>query len=492
MKTKRILAFIIALIMAFSLFSCSKGEDGKDGGSTLDIAGAENLDSAPAVWSDTTVVTENMYVYFYNVYYRYYLETNRESLEFIGLDPSKSLSEQKHSEEYNWQQYMTIQVYQQLREMIALADAAKAESMTLDEAELEKVEAEVKKLEETAASYGADIGTFLEKSYGKGVTIDVVRSATQLRALANKYYNKLMEGYTFTEEECLAEYEASRESFVHFDYIKVTVLPEDAPALTATTDKDSFISAMRTIITKRNFLDDYDRFSDTIEQQVKKKQYFRADYDPNSEFSQWVVDEARKAYDIYTKTESTGNITVAMILPASGPGAVSEVVYRDDVPLKNVMYMVFADSQGTSGVTKANTIYKNWQENPTAERFEELCDEYSGGKAENVARHQFNDQVDEWVFAEGRAEGDCTVLETEGGAYLLYVMADGEPSWLTDVKESLRGKAYDADMETIIDTYTTQYAADFIYNVVEVRVVEPSVTDTGAATEDTSAAAQAQ
>ena len=463
MKIRRILAFVLAVVMLLSLCACSKSGKDKNKDNTVD--------SPAAVWSENTIVTENMFTYFYNAYYRYYLETNSASLVYLGLDPSQSLSAQKQSNEYTWQQYFTIQVYSQLREMIALADSAKAEKFKLSKDDRKLIDEEMKNFDDIAKNSGyPSTEEYLKAAYGENVTIEAVRAATELRTLANRYYKKLSEGYTFTDKECTAYYEKQKNSFIHYDYIKITVPADEVETFTSATDEESFVSAVRASITKNNFSGDYDRFADKIEEQVKKKYYYRADYDPNYEVSKWAVEEERKPYDVHTKTESTGNVTVSMILPTTDPGAINEVLYRDDLPLKNLMYIPFADSEGTTGATKAESIYKNWKEKGTQKRFEELCKEYNGDTAENIIKGAFTEKVNEWIFADGRKAGDCKVIEAEGGAYLIYMLEDGDPSWLAEVRNALFSEAYETDMEKMLKKYPTEYNGDFIYNIVEVSV----------------------
>lgn len=473
MKFRRIIAFVLAALMLLSVFGCTKAEN-KNKGSK-----GEDGDAA-AVWSDTTVITRDMFTYFFNGYYRYYLESNSSHLNSLGLDPSKALSSQKYNDEYNWQQYFVLQVYRQLREMIALADAAKEEGLKLSKEDKKEIKEQISAYDELAKQQNKKVADYIVEVYGKGVTKDTMEDALTVRYLANKYYTKLTESYSYTEDECLEYYNKNSNSFVHFDYLKLTVPPEDEETLTSCTDKESFIDAMRKIITKNNFINDYDRFADTIEAQLKKKQYYRADYDKGSDFCKWVVDEERKPYDIYTKKESTGNITVCMILPTTDEGAVNEIVYRDDMPLKNLKYMVFEDGEGTAGKIKAESIYKNWQEKGTLERFDELIKEYDGSTVENIARGEFTESISEWVFAEGRKAGDTGIVEVDGGAYLIYMLEDGEPSWITDVKAALAEEQYAEDMNRIMDEHPTEYDGDFVYSIVEVRA-QSAAADTTAA-----------
>ncbi len=452
--------------MLLSLFGCVKKESGNKGVKDPDVA----------VWSETTEVSKEMFVYFYNAYYRYFIEEYNSNLPSLGLDPTKSLSSQRQSENYTWQQYFVIQVYDQLREMVALADAAKADKIKLSKDDKEDIKKQLSLYETYAKDAGVTVDEYVETAFGSGVTLKVMEKAFELRFLANRYYKNLYDGYEFSDDECLAYYEKNSDGFIHYDYIKITVYKEDVPMFEECTDEASFVEAVRKAITQNNFLGDYDRFKDTIEAQVKRKFYYRASHDPNYNLSQWAVDPERKAYDIYQKTESSGNVTVAMILPTDEPGAINEVLYRDDLPLKNLKYIVFADGEGTEGKVKAESIYKNWLENPTAERFDELVAKYEGGIAENVARGDFNDEVNTWVFSQDRKVGDCGIVEVDGGAYLLYVLEDGVPSWLKDVRESMKEEQYEKDLKKIIEKHPTEYNPEVVYNIVEVKVKEAETT----------------
>lgn len=461
MNIKKITVILLAFLTVFSLFGCSDKKEEE-----------EEYVSAPAVWSAQTVVTQDMFIYYYNGYYRYYLESNSDNLGSLGLDPSKALSAQQQSEEYTWQQYITLQVYRQLREMIALVDAAKAEGMELTDEDNEAIDSQVAAYDEMAAEAQMSTADYIEKVYGKGVTKDVMRESVSLKFLANKYYEKLWAGYTYTDEECLSYYEEHREDFLHFDYISATVPAEEADAITSATDEESFISALRESITRTTFMDDYDRFKNSIEDQLTKKYRYFAEIDTESEFCQWVMEEDRAAYDIYTKTEESGEVTINMVLPTDREGAVSAVVYRIDEMLKNFMYIIFEDSEGTTGAVKADSIYKNWQEEPTKERFESLCDKHGGSSVTGVLKEQLSGNITDWLFAPERKAGDCEVITVDTGAYLLYMMEDTGPSWMEDVKSTLSTNKYVEDVNAIMDKYPTEYDPDFVYNVVEVSVTD--------------------
>lgn len=460
MNIKKITVILLAFLMVFSLFGCSEEKDVEE----------DVLTSPPAVWSEKTVVTQDMFVYYFNGYYRYFLESNSDNLSSMGLDPSMALSAQKQSEEYTWQQYITLQVYRQLREMIALADAAKAEGMELSEEDNKEIEAQIAEYDNLAAKEQMSSADYIEKVYGKGVTKDVMKESIGLKFLANKYYKKLWDGYVYTDDECLSYYEENREDFLHFDYISATVAPEEADAIISATDEESFIGALRESITRTTFMNDYERFKNSIEDQLKKKYHYFADIDTESEFCQWVMEDARAGYDIYTKTEENGDVTINMVLPTDREGAVSAVVYRIEDILKNFMYMIFQDGDGTLGSVKADSIYKNWQEEPTEEHFKELCDRHGGSTATNVLKEHISSNISDWVFAPERRAGDCEIVTVDGGSYLLYMMEDSGPSWMEDVNSTLADANYVEDVNAIMDKYPTEYDPDIVYNVVEVSV----------------------
>lgn len=461
MNIKKITVILLAFLTVFSLFGCSGGKEEE-----------EEYVSPPAVWSDQTVVTQDMFVYYYNGYYRYYLESNSNNLASLGLDPSMPLSAQQQSEEYTWQQFITLQVYRQLREMIALVDAAKAEGMELTAEDQEAIDSQVAAYDGMASKEQMSPADYIEKVYGKGVTKDVMKEAIGLKFLANKYYEKLWDGYVYTDEECLSYYEEHREDFLHVDYISATVAPEEADAITAATDEESFINALRESITRTTFMDDYERFQNSIEEQLTKKYRYFAEIDMESEFCQWAMEEDRAGYDIYTKTEENGDITINMVLPTDREGAVNAVVYRIDEMLKNFMYIIFEDGEGMTGAVKAESIYKNWQEEPTEERFKSLCDKHGGSSVTGVLKEQLSGNITEWIFAPERKAGDCEIVSVDGGAYLLYMMEDTGPSWMEDVKSTLSGDKYVEDVNAIMDKYPTEYDPNFVYNVIEVSVTD--------------------
>lgn len=471
MNFKRIIAFILAAVISFSLFGCRKaGNTDKDSGK--DNNAEEKIDySAPAVWSDNTTISHGMFIYYFNAYYRSYIEEYDNQLDTIGLDPTKSLSSQEYNKDYSWQQYFTLQVYSQIRELVALADAAKAEGMTLTEEDKKEINSQAENYEKLAKDAGISIDEYVVNVYGEGVTVDIMKSANELRFYANKYYEKLIDGYVYTDEDCENYYLENKDNFLHFDYIKNTVPKEDAEELKKCKDETSFVDTLRKVITKNNFLNDYDRFAETIEKQLERKYVRRASYNKNSDFCKWAVNEDRVPYEIYTKTETSGDVTVIMLLPTTEASSVNGVTYRDDVPLKNVKFIFFENTENeTDAHTKAETIYQNWLEEPTEARFDTLIEKHGGGTTTDIDKSSFDKVLIDWIFDAARKPGDVGVVDVAIGTYLIYQLADGEPAWLAEVRDLLKEEAYNADLNKLMDTYPTKYASEIVYSIKEVKV----------------------
>jgi len=477
---KKIIALLLCISFVFSLSACrklenspegSKGESSEENGSSKGDAKAPSKTN-PVAWSDSTAITEDMYVYYFNSYYRSFIEDYGASLSSMGLDPTQSLASQTYSETYTWHEYITLLVYNNLREMIALADAAKAAGLSVSDEDMQEYEAQLSEYEKLAKKDGMSLDEYIELIYGFGVTVDTMRRANELRYLGNAYYEYLWDGYNFTDEECLKYYEENRFAYLHFDCIKITVSKEDSKLLAAATDEESFVSAMRESVTKSNFLGDYETFSQYIEEQIQRKYVRRADYVSTAALSKWVAEDGRKPYDIHTKTESSGNVTVTMVLPAPNNNADSEVLYRDEQPLRNVKYIYFAQEEEKGAAKeKAEAVYDKWLSDPSEANFDTLISENQGGTSEDINRGDYASVLSDWIFDNNRKTGDCGVIDTSEGAYIIHMLEDGETSWIREVRDTLENMQYSEDVNSLIKKYPTEYNADFMYNLKEISLV---------------------
>ena len=159
-----------------------------------------------------------------------------------------------------------------------------------------------------------------------------------------------------------------------------------------------------------------------------------------------------------------------MLLPTDEVNSSNGVTYRDDVPLKNVKYIYFeATDNDTDAHTKAESIYKNWQEEPTEARFDTLIEKHGGGTVNDIDKGDFDKVLIDWIFDKKRQAGDVGVIDIPTGSYLIYQLPDGEPAWLTEVREDLKNAAYSEDLNKLMDAHPTEYEVEIVYNVQEIR-----------------------
>lgn len=102
------------------------------------------------------------------------------------------------------------------------------------------------------------------------------------------------------------------------------------------------------------------------------------------------------------------------------------------------------DEEWAEAETEAQRVYDLFLADPTEENFIALSDENNddpgsaenGGLYENVIPGQMVTEFNDWIFTEGRKEGDCEIVKTTYGYHLIYFISGGESdSWYASCEE---------------------------------------------------------
>lgn len=143
------------------------------------------------------------------------------------------------------------------------------------------------------------------------------------------------------------------------------------------------------------------------------------------------------------------------------------------------------DEAGWAAVKEqADTIYAQWQADPTEEAFAALAEEYNqdtlaeeGGLYASVTQGQAEDVIDQWCFDPARTAGDTTLLEIASGYVLIYYSARGDtPSWKLSAEADLRYEAYQSTITGLVDDFGFTVHTDAIVLVTPSALAADAVS----------------
>ena len=214
--------------------------------------------------------------------------------------------------------------------------------------------------------------------------------------------------------------------------------------------------------------------AEDLEEKIAAAYKRRVAYVEDTAFSQWAFDTERKAFETYTEETDDGKTAVYMLLPAVGE-PLGETLYRDATPVKNLEFILFEPEKGeeTDAVkNKAQAVLDQWKKENEAnaqDAFKTLMQEYGGDTSLNLERGRVAAELEAWIFDEARQTGDTTVIAVAEGAYILHMLADGEPQWQTRVRAGIWQEALDAKLEGLSTRYEARYSEKALYDISQIQ-----------------------
>lgn len=475
--------------------------------STLQNSGALMRSSA-AVNSDNYTVSGTMISYFFNSQYSAFIQNYGSIAGYLGLDTSKPLKDQACSmiENGTWYDYFMQSAVAYVSELLTCCEYAEANGLALDAEDEAEIDEALEVLNETAFNAGYSLNGYISAVYGSGVKVKDIRSAMELILLANKGAMDANDKFEaeLTEDVINAYYEEHPESFLKANYMvheyeaTMDTVDEDDYADTAAyeaalntakdlyeKDKDAAREKARAYEELKDvqaFIDkltadltaEYDGYYDgsadltEAERDAKEKEQVAKDLeaasidgyayqnpeDENADaLAQWLFAADRKVGDITViedEDEELGTFTAYVYCATA-------TVSRDEYTTANIAYAMFPASEGASA-TVAASLKQTLAGVTTAEAFEEIMkDQSSSGHSviENMTEGSFGfEEVDAYVFAEGRQAGDCEVINcgTEYIATILY-LGEGDVAWYAQAKNGALNEKMTAWYEEIGTTY---------------------------------------
>ena len=521
---KRIFAAIIAgtMVMSMSLSMTGCNNNNETGESSQVSENAEpsvesKFGGNISVKSDNYEISLPIMTYLFNYNYQSYINYYGTYMQYYGFDLTKSPKEQYYDEstQVTWYDYFMNMTKDYIQQTLVLAEAAKAEGMELDESDLETVKSSMDSLESTASEKSMTADEYVAEFYGEGVSKKDIEECLKLTALAQKYYNKVYDGYKYTEEDYEKYYQDNKTSYLYADFRKYTfTLPDDVTSSTSDSSETSETSEHKEASEKskayaealaqckteeafKAYVEKYltqnpdivkesasstsssteessmtdDEVKEAIEKTVDATLTEKYSYEVTSDVGQWMFDDSRKALDTKVIENSDGSYTAIMMI---------KTAYRDESVGKNVRHILISSDDYDSddeAKAKADEVYKEWKDGKaTEESFAELAKKYStdpgsssnGGLYENISEGQMVTEFNDWCFDSSRKSGDTDIVKTSYGYHIMYFVSDGEMAWKVSVDSAMRSADFNEDYTEIKDDYTIEFDDDYL-NTIELR-----------------------
>ncbi len=440
---------------------------------------SNNADDVPELNSKVVVTTEHfpvshsMMEYFFNSYYRNFANDYAARLSQMNLDTGKSLKDQKYSDEYSWFDYLLAQSLRQVQQLLYLNEAALESDLELTEDDKQKIDDTLARYDATASENGTSTAFYLKNLFGDSVNETTVRKCLELQMLAAGYNAKLEEEQSFTDAQLQTYFEENSKKYTMIGLLRAVVPSKDAQSFADAEDEYAFVRLLENLWLEQ----EPDLTEEKLAEKLEKAYVRRAGFVEKADFSQWAFDPARKPYETYITGDKAENeeTTVYMLLPAADD-SIGQVVYRDSTPLKNLKYILFQPEKNEAAEDCTQRVKKNfdkWQKEgrlDSEDAFDALVQEYDGDTSRALERGQLTGKLEEWIFDATRKEGDASVITTDEGTYVLYMLADGEVQWKSHVREDMLQEALDAALEKLAEQYEAKYSESALYDIAQVNI----------------------
>lgn len=506
---KRIFAAALSatILFSFALTGCSNNGENSSGESQTSQSSVSTvtIDDVPdAIKSEHYQISLAFISYMFNDMYNTYSSTWEY---YYGFDPTLSLKEQYTPESgssQTWYDYLLSQVKEQVCQVMVFAEAAKADGMTLTEEEENTISSQLSSLSDEAAEASQSMEDYIVSQCGPGVTEADLKNYSEILILAQKYYKKSSESFTYTDADYDEYYQNNTESFLYCDYLSysfTTTLGDDATdeekeadakarkaladELAKCTTQEDFEAYVRDYLKKNPSLvitatttsdgetsePTQEEIDTAIEDKISKMMVKEYSYETSSTGGQWLFADERKKGDT-TVFEGETTYTVALMLKPA---------YRDESVGKNVRHILIktastsSTTSESSGLTdeeakaKAEEIYQEWKDGEhTEESFGVLATKYSedsgstssGGLYENIAEGDMVTEFNDWCFDQNRKPGDTDIIKTTYGYHIMYFVGNGLPAWKQTADTAMRSNDTYEKYQEMKEQYTVTFNDD--------------------------------
>ena len=434
-------------------------------------------------------LTPAMVNYFYKNAYSSMQEQYGDFMSYI-LDTNSPLDEQTYDADTGetWADFFTQQGLTTAAEVYTIADEAKANGYTLSEEEQATIDSQLTSLDLYAAYSNMNRNSYIAAVYGTGCNEKSFREYLEVTTLASSYAQSINSGFTYTDADLAAEYEANPNDYDAVTYRQFLVsdsmfqtstdssdeTDENAESteelseeeLTALKEEMAAKMAADSENDEQTFINEaYENALDSAKESYADENYTLKEdqlYSSlSSDVADWLFDASRTEGDTTYIVNDSGVYYVLYFVSRS----------TNDYLLPNVRHILISvsDTSDESAMeearAKAEEILAEFDAgDKTAASFGELAKEYTddsngdeGGLYENIMPGQMVTEFNDWCFDESRQPGDTGIVETSYGVHVMYFDGFGNSYRNTLVENALRTADYNAWHDGVVgdNTYTT-------------------------------------
>lgn len=450
-----LLVILVALLLAATVFFVSV---------IMKSTASQRIDHdeiAVTVGDDEITVGEYLYwfayvdAYYYNYYSYYYSQIPEEQIKSDTLN--------------------------QLAHTSALYNKAVAAGYELSDEDKAQIDENMQGYTQAAEASSVSVDDYVAKNFGKGYTLEMLRTYLEKQAVAYKYYEDVMTGIeddfkkSDVEDNVEKAYNANKSMY---DLADVVYCYFDATDENAEKNANAVVAAIKG---GKSFEDaikavkgDAESISDSLTGLYKDA--ISANF--NEEAAEWI-------FEINADGNYVNGKGAATTLEAGG---VVYVLYANNAPARNSFIPVSLDFVQINVSTddsiksedelklqaksKANTLFAEFEKTEkTAEAFAEFAQKANADESglvkalsekDIVADGSHDGAVEKWMAEEGRKAGDYALVEGEDGAYYIVFMTavSENPVWYNSVFNSLLQAELKAWEDEFIAGYEDKIVSD--------------------------------
>jgi hypothetical protein len=176
------------------------------------------------------------------------------------------------------------------------------------------------------------------------------------------------------------------------------------------------------------------------------------DTDTQKDLKKWIWgDKGRQEGDVNViKTTADKKTTNTWYVITKTPGL-------DTAKTRDAYYYLIKNDKTSAAEVKANEFFTALQKDKTTKKFDELATKYgstmSSNLYESIAKESLGEEVDAWLFAAERKEGDISKIAVTSGCYVMYYVEENEENWKVSARSGVANEKFTKWSEDAVKKY---------------------------------------